>query len=209
MQHNKSLAPWLVSDLSVATFILCMRKLVARRRKPHMITTDNAETFKATKKWFKRLFASDDMQSYLERHGIQWKFNLVKAPWWGGFYERLVGSVKRCFQKVLGNVRLTFEELSTVLTEVEGTLNKRPLAAHYEELNEAMLTPSHLLYGHNSGELPDEVKNEEDESSVHKRLRYMARKRKHFWNHWVKEYLLNLKEFYCTSTRYKGEVVRV
>ena len=64
------------------------------------------------------------MQSYLEEHGIQWKFNLAKAPWWGGFYERLVGSVKRCLWKVLGNARLTFEELSTVFTEVEGTLNK-------------------------------------------------------------------------------------
>ena len=122
------------------------------------------------------------MQSYLEEHGIQWKFSLAKASWWGGFYERLVGSVKCCLQKVLGNAKSTFEELSTVLTEVEGTLNKRLLTADYEELDEAMLTPSHLLYGHNFGVLPDEVKDEEDKSSVHKRLRYMARKRKHFWN---------------------------
>ena len=59
---------------------------------------------------------------------------LQRAPWWGGFYERLVGSVKRCLRKALGSVRLKVEELSTVLTEVEevstvlteleGTLNK-------------------------------------------------------------------------------------
>ena len=88
--------------------------------------------------------------------------------------------MKHCLRKVLGNARLTFEELSTVLTEVEGTLNKQLLTADYEELDEAMLTLSHLLHGHNFGELPDEVKDEEDESSVHKRLRYMATKRKHF-----------------------------
>ena len=94
---------------------------------------------------------------------------------------------------------LTFEELPTVLTEVEGTLNKRSVIGDYKELDEAMLTQSHLLYGHNFGELPDEVKDEEDENSVHKRLQYMARKRKRFWNHWVKEYLVNLRESHCNS----------
>ena len=37
----------------------------------------------------------------------------------------------------------------------------------------------------------------------------MARKRKHFWNHLVKEYLVNLRESRRTSTRYKSEVVRI
>ena len=83
-----------------------MRRFVARCGKPRMITTGNAKTFKAMKKWLKQIFVSDDMQSYLEEHGIQWKFNLAKA-WWGRFYERLVGSVKHCLQKVLGNARLS------------------------------------------------------------------------------------------------------
>ena len=43
----------LVSDLSVSTFILCMRRFVARCGKLCMITTDNAKTFKAMKKWLK------------------------------------------------------------------------------------------------------------------------------------------------------------
>ena len=83
-----------------------MRRFVARCGKPRMITTDNAETFKAMKKWLKQIFVSDDMQSYLEEHGIQWKFNLAKA-WWGEFYKRLVGSVKHCLWKFLGNARLS------------------------------------------------------------------------------------------------------
>ena len=86
-----------------------MRRFVARRGKPR--------SFKARKKWLKQIFASDDMQSYLEEHGIQWKFDLAKVPWWGGFYERLVGSVKCRLRKVLSNARLTFKELSTVLTK--------------------------------------------------------------------------------------------
>ena len=54
----------------------------------------------------------------LENRRIEWRFNLERAPWWGGFFERMVESVKRCLHKVIGNARLTFDELLTVLVEV-------------------------------------------------------------------------------------------
>ena len=57
-----------------------------------------------------------------------------------------MGCVKRCLRKVLGNSRLTYDELSTILTEVESTLNSLPLTYLYVELGEA-LTSSHLLHG--------------------------------------------------------------
>ncbi|GBM81435.1 hypothetical protein AVEN_20036-1 [Araneus ventricosus] len=41
------------------------------------------------------------------------------APWWGGFYERLVKSVKDPLRKILGRALLTYEELSTILIEIE------------------------------------------------------------------------------------------
>lgn len=46
----------------------------------------------------------------------------------------MVGSTKRCLRKVLGNARLSFDELLTVVVEVEGTLNKRPLTYDYDEM---------------------------------------------------------------------------
>ena len=51
-----------------------------------------------------------------------------KAPWWGGFWERSVQTVKRPLKKVIGRGCLNFEELSTLLTEVECVVNDRPLA---------------------------------------------------------------------------------
>ena len=59
----------------------------------------------------------------------------------------MVGQVKRCLRKVLGNARLSFDELFTVLTEVENTLNSRPLTYKYDEPGVEMLTPFHLIFG--------------------------------------------------------------
>ena len=37
----------------------------------------------------------------------------------GGLYERMIQLVKRILRKVLGNARLTYDELYTILVEVE------------------------------------------------------------------------------------------
>ena len=49
----------------------------------------------------------------LEYERIEWRFKLERAPWWGGMFERMVESVKSCLKKVLGNARLSFDEVST------------------------------------------------------------------------------------------------
>ena len=73
---------------------------------------------------------------------------MERAPWWGGFWERLVRSVKRCLKKSVGRSLLTFEELRTLVVEIEATLNNRPLTYIYddEEGLSYPLTPADLLY---------------------------------------------------------------
>ena len=52
----------------------------------------------------------------------------------GGFWERLVRSVKNCIRKTVGRSILNFEELRTLLIEVEATLNNRLLTyMHHDE----------------------------------------------------------------------------
>ena len=88
-----------------------------------------------------------EIKNELDKLHIEWKFNLERAPWWGGFFEIMVGSVKRCLRKALGNSRLSKDELLTVLVEIEGTLNSRPLTYEYNEAETETLTPSHLIFG--------------------------------------------------------------
>ncbi|GFY73417.1 DUF1758 domain-containing protein [Trichonephila inaurata madagascariensis] len=59
--------------------------------------------------------------------GIHKKSIVERAPWWGGFYERLVKAIEDPLRKTLGKALLTFEELSTILSGVEVIVNHRPL----------------------------------------------------------------------------------
>ena len=63
----------------------------------------------------------------------------------GGFYEKMVGLLKRILRKILANARLDYEELLTVVTEVESILNSRPISYVYTEETEEPICPSHLV----------------------------------------------------------------
>ena len=71
------------------------------------------------------------------------------------FYERMIQSMKRCLKKTIGKVKLTCEELSTALTEVEAIINSRPLSYVSSDDLEEPLTPSHLVTGRPILSLPD------------------------------------------------------
>ena len=81
--------------------------------------------------------------------GVTWEFTVEKAPWHGGFWERLVRCVKRCLKKIVGRAFLSFEEMRTLLIEIEGTLNNRPLTYVYDDEQGISypLTPSSLICG--------------------------------------------------------------
>ena len=66
-------------------------------------------------------------QDYLAHHNMLWQFNLARAPWWGGQFERLIGVVKEAFYKVIGRANLTFSELEEVVLNVEVAVNKPAL----------------------------------------------------------------------------------
>ena len=78
-----------------------------------------------------------------------WKFNIAEAPWYGGFFERLVQSVKRCLRKILGNARIDYDEMVTVLKQIENVINNRPLTYDYTDDMVEPITPNKLLYGRN------------------------------------------------------------
>ena len=74
----------------------------------------------------------------------------------GGFYERLFGLTKNSLRKVLGKSLINLNELRTIIVEIEGGLNDRPLTYVSNDVeNLSALTPSHLLFGHRLDSFPD------------------------------------------------------
>jgi len=64
--------------------------------------------------------------SYVSDAQIKWSFNVELASWQGGYYERLVGLVKRSMRKTVGRKLLTVVQLQTLIKEIESVLNTRP-----------------------------------------------------------------------------------
>ena len=80
---------------------------------------------------------------FLSQQSIIWQFNLSRAPWWGGQFERLIGLMKAAFYKTVGQGLLTWEELTEVLLDIEVTLNNRPLSYLEEDVQLPKLLPLH------------------------------------------------------------------
>ena len=78
---------------------------------------------------------------FIGDRAIHWRFNLRRAPWWGGQFERLIGLFKRAFYKAIRNNTLSWEELSEVVLDVEVALNNRPLSYIKDDVELPVLTP--------------------------------------------------------------------
>ncbi|XP_062603890.1 uncharacterized protein LOC134265687 [Saccostrea cucullata] len=110
--------------------------------------SDNATTYVASSREIKKLTSSHSLQETLNTNSTRWKFIPKRAPWYGGFWERLIGLTKNCLRKVLGRSFVNLDVLNTIIVEIERILNDRPLTyASAVPLDEDPLTPSHLLYG--------------------------------------------------------------
>jgi len=127
--------------MTMQAVLQSLRRFVRRRGVPKLIVSDNFKPFKTVSGKLQALFKAPEVTSFLSDRRIEWRFNLAKALLWGGFFERMVKSTTRCLKKQLGNVRLTYEELLTVLIDVEAVLNSRlPTYVYAEDLKEP-LTP--------------------------------------------------------------------
>ena len=110
------------------------------------------------------------MQEYLIKEEIQWKFNLIRAPWWDGQFERMVGLVKQFLYKTTGRANLSQNKFEEIVLDIEVTLNNRPLMYLEENIQMSVLTPNTLLY--RQPLLVPEEDLDEDVPEIKRRQRY-------------------------------------
>jgi hypothetical protein len=59
---------------------------------------------------------------------VEWRFIPVASPWWGGFYERMVGMMKKILYKTCSKMRVPSElHAHHLVKQAQHCLNNRPL----------------------------------------------------------------------------------
>ena len=151
-----------VSDLTSEAIIAALRRFIARRGKPSVIWSDHGTNFTGANRELKTLFdflhkqqTQNTISEFCTAQNIQWKFIPERAPHFGGLWEAAVKSMKIHLKKIVGGTKLNFEELTTVLTQVEARLNSRPLAVADPDDGVEPLTPGHFLIGQPLEALPE------------------------------------------------------
>ncbi|GFS57548.1 putative pro-pol polyprotein [Trichonephila clavipes] len=116
----------LITSLNTTDFIQAMRRFIARRGRISVMYSDNGTNFTGLNNALRQLDWTT-IESEFRVHEIRWKFNPPSSPWWGGFWERLIGILKDLLRKNLGRSCLSYEELQTLVCECESVMNSRPL----------------------------------------------------------------------------------
>ena len=193
----------LLPNLETKEFLASFKNFIARRGRPEKVYSDNGRTFVGAAQWIKQVMQDEKFQNFLAYEGIQWQFNLSRAPWWGGQFERMVGLVKGALHKCIGNGLLSWAELQEVLLDIEVALNNRPLSYVDEDIQLPILTPSSFLFGQ-PNMLPELEPYRIQEHDLRKRAKYLRKCKDTLWSRWTREYLRGLRERH--RLKHSGEV---
>lgn len=189
----------LVTELSTDCFLAALRRFISRRGKPSQLWSDNGTNFVGAQKCL------HDLHKFIKQHevdiidncsseSISWKFIPPNSPHFGGLWESGIKSVKFHLFRVLRENKLTYEELYTILTQIEAILNSRPLYPLSSNPTDLQpLTPAHLMIGRTLTSLP-EVNLHSVPINRLSRPQLIQALYQGFWKRWSKEYLSILQQ---------------
>lgn len=190
----------ILSDLTTDCFIACMKRFIFRRGKPYSIWSDNATNFVGARneliKWY-QMFQDEnqfkEINQFCRSEEIEWHFIPPRAPNFGGLWESAVKSLKFHLKRVASNVCLTYEELLTLVVQIEGILNSRPISSISTDPNDpSPLKPAHFLVGGPLTAPPEPSLLELPENTL-SRWQKVSQMTQHFWKRFSVEYLHGLQ----------------
>lgn len=189
----------LVSDLSSPTFIAALKRFCSRRGTPQHIYSDNGTNFVGAARLLQQQcrealqhYVTPELMTELANSNIEWHFNAPAWPTAGGLWEAGVKSTKHHLRRVLGEQKLTFEEFSTLLAQIEACLNSRPLTPITENIEDLdVLTPGHFLVG--GPVLSSPLCPDIESPTLRQRWLLIEKLHKDFWRRWSKDYLQALQ----------------
>lgn len=183
-----------VTDYTTEAFIAAYKRFTGRRGICATLRSDCGTNFVGADAELKRQFESSskelhELASLLARDHTEWIFNPPSAPHFGGKWEAAVKSTKYHLKRILKDVILTYEELTTITVQIEAVLNSRPLCPLSDDATDySALTPGHFLIGEPPTALPEPNLATEKTSRI-TRWQLLRQKMDHFWSRWSTECL--------------------
>ncbi|XP_046964187.1 uncharacterized protein LOC124533066 [Vanessa cardui] len=196
-----------VSDLTTEGFLSAFKRFVARRGRCNHLWSDNGTNFVGAARELKQLFSSErspfvnEVAAALANNSTEWHFIPPQAPNFGGLWEAGIKSTKYHLRRVIGDSTLTYQELSTVRSQIEACLNSRPLyVSSSDPDDDPPLTPGHFLVGESLLIAPD-LNYEQLQMNNLRRWQLTQRMVQNFWRRWSQEYLTQLFQRYKWNTK--------
>ncbi|XP_049330293.1 uncharacterized protein LOC125798980 [Astyanax mexicanus] len=184
----------LLSSMDADAFLLSLRRFIARRGRPKEILSDCGTNFRGADRELRESFAAlhPQLKAQLADYQILFKFNPPSAPHFGGTWEREVRSIKSALRVVVGSQTTSEDVLHTVLVEVEGILNSKPLGyASTDIADPDPITPNVLLMGRRDASLPQVAYAPADMGR--RRWRHCQNIVDQFWVQFARQYLPSLQ----------------
>lgn len=188
-----------VTDLTANAFVAAYRRFVARRGIIRNLYSDNGTNFVKSNKILQENMTLIDTNydnaicEELAKSGTKWHFSPPGAPHFNGLVEAAVKSVKLHLKRTISDAKLTFEELSTLLTQIEACVNSRPLCALSSDPNDVgVIIPAHFLVGEALISPPEQC-HIEAKTSWLTRWQRVQQMSQYFWKRWQTDYLNQLQ----------------
>ena len=189
-----------VTTQNTPAFLAAMKRFVGRRGLPKHVYSDNGGCFKSAKrqlnefyKWMENSETTQQVKAFFLDQQTTWHHIPERAPHFGGLWESAVKSAKHHLKRVIGEQSLTYEEMATVIIQIEACLNSRPLWEQNCHSIDGIqpLTPAHLLIGKALKAYPEA---ELDPRTTCRGRWIMCQTIiQSFWKRWSNEYLTSLQ----------------
>ncbi len=207
----------LCSDLSASGFIAAFRRFTARRGTPTHLYSDGGSNFVGARREMKEaqtLLHNETTTNHFNHltttKKFHWHFSPPRAPHFGGLWEAGVKSMKRLLRRNLSAQPLSYEELETILIEMEAVLNSRPITpiTSTDPNSVEMLTSGHFLTGGTLKAPPPNHVDTTSKLSLLRRWNLVQRLTRDLWIKWKATYIQSLvarqrwhftKRNYCTG----------
>ena len=148
----------IANDYSTNAFLLVFRRFVSLRGYPSIIHSDGGTQMVGASKILRDISKSwnwNQIFEYSRKGGFEWNFSPADAPWYSGCCESLIKSVKKSINFALGEHKVSFSEMQTVVFEAANLVNERPIGVKPGCQNDnSYLSPNDLILGRATKSVP-------------------------------------------------------